>query len=169
MKQGFSNGFICAGFALVLAGCGSSNQYEDLTQYMDEIRARPHGKIEPLPDFTPYEAFTYSASGERSPFDEPITSQRRDLSFNAAVRPDPNRTKQFLEGFALVLSVWWARLTMMAATHALVNIDGSVYRVKVGDYMGRNHGRMTISPIVRFMSLRLFVMVLITGWRGRGP
>ena len=77
--------------ALALSGCETSGQYDDLTQYMDEVRARPRGKIEPLPDFAPYEAFSYSAAGQRSPFDEPILNQRkRDNQFNRSV-PDAAR------------------------------------------------------------------------------
>ena len=42
---------------LSLSGCGSSD-FSDLQAYMDEVRARPKGQIEPLPQPEPYENFT---------------------------------------------------------------------------------------------------------------
>ncbi len=55
-----------------LAGCGGGSDFADLQSYMDEVRARPKGTIEPLPKFQPYEAFTYSAASLRSPFQPPV-------------------------------------------------------------------------------------------------
>ena len=36
-----------------LAGCGASSDFTDLQSFMEEIRARPKGEIEPLPKFVP--------------------------------------------------------------------------------------------------------------------
>ena len=51
-----------------VSACGSDN--DDLDQYINEVKARPGGRIEPLPEITPYEVFTYVADveGLRSPF-----------------------------------------------------------------------------------------------------
>ena len=54
--------FLIAAVALALAGCLGGDDFSDLQAYMDEVRARPQGAIEPLPKFQPYEAFTYSAA-----------------------------------------------------------------------------------------------------------
>ena len=50
----------------VLVGCGSGGDFADLRAYMDEVRARPKGAIEPLPKFQPYESFTYRAASLRT-------------------------------------------------------------------------------------------------------
>jgi hypothetical protein len=54
--------------ALGLASCGGD--MDDLDSYINEVKARPGGRIEPLPEITPYEVFTYVADsdGLRSPF-----------------------------------------------------------------------------------------------------
>ena len=54
--------------SLGLAACGSD--MDELDQYINEIKARPGGRIDPLPEITPYEGFTYVADkqGMRSPF-----------------------------------------------------------------------------------------------------
>ncbi len=133
---------VMASFGL-LAACGG-NEFADLQRFMDETRARPAGKIEPLPRFEPYEAFTYSASSLRSPFQPPIKidlSQRQKGSQD--IKPDENRVKQVLEGFNIESFEMVGTLSNSAGMQALIQGAGSVHRVGVGDYLGRNHGRVT--------------------------
>lgn len=132
-----------AAFGIMVSGCGS-NEFADLQRFMDETRARPAGQIEPLPRFEPYEAFTYSASSLRSPFQPPIKidlSQRQKGSQD--IKPDENRVKQFLEGFNIESFEMVGTLSNAAGMQALIQGAGSVHRVHVGDYLGRNHGRVT--------------------------
>ena len=99
------------GLAL-LAGCDGGGDFDDLRAYMAEVRARPKGSIEPLPSFLPYEAFTYSASSLRHPFQPPIKidlAQRQKGSKD--VRPDETRVKQFLEQFNIENFVMVGTLT----------------------------------------------------------
>lgn len=56
----------------MLGGCGGGSDFSDLQSFMDEVRAKPKGTIEPLPAFIPYEAFTYSAAALRHPFQPPV-------------------------------------------------------------------------------------------------
>ncbi|CAM3539419.1 pilus assembly protein PilP [Parendozoicomonas haliclonae] len=127
----------------ILAGCDSNAGYEDLSRFMDESRARPTGRIEPLPQFTPYEAFTYSASGMRSPFDKPIKVQLvRKQKVQSDIRPDLDRVKQYLENFAFDAFAMVGTLSDDNGFFALLSMDGGVHRVRVGDYLGRNHGRI---------------------------
>ncbi|HDY97577.1 MAG TPA: type 4a pilus biogenesis lipoprotein PilP [Pseudomonas sabulinigri] len=126
-----------------LAGCGN-NEFADLQRFMDETRARPAGKIEALPRFEPYEAFTYSAASLRSPFQPPIRidlTQRQRGSQD--IKPDENRVKQFLEGFNIESFEMVGTLSNNNGMQALVQGAGSVHRVQVGDYLGRNYGRIT--------------------------
>ena len=84
----------------LLSGCVGNADFSDLQQYMDEVRAKPKGTIEPLPAFIPYEAFTYSAAALRHPFQPPVKldlAQRQRGSKD--IQPDESRVKQFLEGF----------------------------------------------------------------------
>lgn len=127
----------------LLAGC-SSNEFNDLQVFMEETRARPAGAIEPLPQVTPYEAFTYSASSLRSPFQPPVRidlSQRERGSQN--IKPDEDRPRQFLEGFNIEGFDMVGVLSNQQGMQALIRGAGSVHRVKIGDYLGRNHGRVT--------------------------
>ncbi|NKQ13185.1 type 4a pilus biogenesis lipoprotein PilP [Pseudomonas sp. SST3] len=135
---------IALGLGLVLlTGCGASGDFEDLRAYMTEVRAKPKGTIEPLPAFLPYEAFTYSAASLRHPFQPPMKidlTQRQKGSKD--IRPDETRIKQFLEEFNIENFVMVGTLTNGGGTYALIKGGDGVHRVKVGDYLGRNHGRI---------------------------
>ena len=128
---------------LSLTACDSSGDFADLQAYMDEVRAKPRGVIEPLPQFQPYEAFTYSAAALRSPFQPPVRVdlQKRQKG-SAEVKPDEARPRQFLEGFNIELFQMVGLLANGNGRFALVSGVGGVHRVKVGDYLGRNHGRI---------------------------
>lgn len=127
----------------VLVGCGSGDT-SDLQAFMDETRAKPRGSIEPLPQFRAYEPFTYAASALRSPFQAPVridpTVRQRGTG---NIKPDVNRPKQFLEGFNIETFSMVGILANASGRYALVNGAGGVHRVKVGDYLGRNDGRIT--------------------------
>lgn len=127
----------------LLSGCGVSTDFDDLRRYMDEVRAKPKGTIEPLPAFLPYEAFTYSAASLRHPFQPPMKidlTQRQKGSKD--IQPDETRIKQFLEEFNIENFIMVGTLTNDAGMYALIRGGDGVHRVKVGDYLGRNHGRI---------------------------
>ena len=134
---------LCGLLLLSLNGCGSGGDFADLQAYMDEVRARPKGAIEPLPKFQPYEAFTYNASSLRSPFQPPV---KIDLAIkqkgSKVVKPNETRVKQFLEGFNIETFEMVGTLSNQEGTFALVRGAGGVHRVKVGDYLGRNDGKI---------------------------
>ncbi|MFI8480428.1 type 4a pilus biogenesis lipoprotein PilP [Pseudomonas sp. NPDC078700] len=129
---------------LTLSGCGSSSDFADLQAYMDEVRARPKGSIEPLPKFQPYESFTYSAASLRSPFQPPVKIEMvQRAKGSKEIKPDETRVKQFLEGFNIEVFEMVGTLSNDRGTFALVSGAGGVHRIKVGDYLGRNNGRIT--------------------------
>lgn len=130
----------------LLVGCDSNNDFADLQGFMADVKAKPKGAIEPLPKFQAYEAFTYNAAALRSPFQPPIKIdlvQREKGS--KEIKPDEARVKQFLEGFNIETFEMVGTLKNETGAYALVKGAGGVHRVRTGDYLGRNHGRiMTI-------------------------
>ncbi len=134
---------MCGLIFACLSGCDAGREFSDLQAYMDEVRARPKGSIEPLPQFQPYEPFTYSAAGMRSPFQKPVkidvASQQKG---SKDIKPDEARIKQFLEGFNIEAFQMVGTLSGGTGEYALVKGAGGVYRVKIGDYLGSNHGRV---------------------------
>ncbi len=128
--------------ALGIAACGGD--HDDLDQYINEVKARPGGRIEPLPEITPYEVFTYiaDAQGMRSPF-VPDTPQASGAATGGA-RPDLDRSREYLESFPLDTLGMVGTLYIGENMYGLVRTaDGLIHRVVPGNYMGQNDGRIT--------------------------
>jgi type IV pilus assembly protein PilP len=129
-----------AGFAL--SACGGD--MDDLDQYVNSVKARPGGRIEPLPEITPYEVFTYiaDAEGHRSPF-VPDSPQAAAGMAAGGTRPDPERSREFLEQFPLDTLRMVGTLELGETHFGLVQTsDGLIHRVVPGNYMGQNDGRI---------------------------
>ena len=133
-------------FVLLMSGCGVNSDTSDLRQFVDGVMAQPRGMVEPLPVFDPYEAFSYSATGLRSPFDLPINLDdivKRNV-VESNIKPDLNRSKEQLETFSL------GSLNMVGTIRkedkslwALVSApEGGIHKIKEGFFMGQNHGKV---------------------------
>lgn len=133
---------LCIGSGL-LSAC-SAEDFADLDRFMEEKRALPGGTIVPLPTFKTYEAFAYSATNLRSPFDRPIEVREiTQLQAIAAIKPDENRSKEFLEQFTLDSLLMVGTLARDKNNWTLIkDPEGGVHRVDAGSYLGRDHGKI---------------------------
>jgi type IV pilus assembly protein PilP len=124
--------------ALLAAGCGGD--MDDLMAYVDEVKARPGGRIEPLPQIKPYQTFNYDAGTRRSPFVQDTGPSTGQL---AGPKPDISRPKEYLEGFPLDTLNMVGTLEREGRTYGLVQTgDGLVHRVLPGNFLGQNDGRV---------------------------
>lgn len=124
--------------AVVLTGCGSGKS--DLDQYIDKIKARPGGRIEPLPKVKPYETFAYEADSLRSPFVPDRPAGRAGAS---GPRPEVTRPKEFLEQFPIDSLAMAGTISQGNSTYGLVQTkDGLLHKVKPGNYIGQYDGRV---------------------------
>ena len=74
--------------AALLSACGGKD-FSDLDAFMASKRDRPGGVIAPIPTFKAYEAFSYSATTLRSPFDRPVEVREiSQLQAISAIKPD---------------------------------------------------------------------------------
>ncbi|NPU92315.1 MAG: pilus assembly protein PilP [Gammaproteobacteria bacterium] len=131
---------------LLVGGCGGDGQFEDLQGRMSEIKNRPKGRIEPPPEFKVYKAFSYSAAALRSPFERPLDVELASLPQQRSnVKPDLNRPKEVLEQFGIDSLVMVGTLANPGGPlFALVrDPDQGLHRIKPGNYMGRNFGKIT--------------------------
>jgi type IV pilus assembly protein PilP len=127
----------------VLSGCGGSDDFSDIDAFLKEVNEKPKGTIEPIPRFQTYQAFTYQASDLRSPFQPPIRVEQASRPKGSKdIHPDPNRVKQFLEGFNIEDFEMVGTLANASGRFALMKGGGGVHRVKVGDYIGQNDGKI---------------------------
>lgn len=138
--------YLLLAFFVSLAGCSNSSDTSDLKQFVDKTLSLPRGRIEPIPVFKPYEFFNYSAAGLRSPFELPVIVDTSVVLQNQEnnIAPDFDRVKEQLEQSPL------GELTMVGSMKggdqelwALIqDSEGNIVRVKAGNYMGQNHGRI---------------------------
>ena len=136
-KQLLQVGVLCS--VSLLLGCASGVD-DELLSYVDEIKARPGGRIEALPQIKPYETFSYAADDVRSPFtpDRPAAP-----SSMAGPKPIQDRDKEYLEQFPLDTLAMVGTLDRSGQTFGLVKTkDGMVHRVTSGNYVGQNDGRI---------------------------
>jgi type IV pilus assembly protein PilP len=127
--------------AASLSACGGAN--DDLRAYIDEVKARPGGRIEPLPPVEPAPSFVYEPGTRRSPFMPDAPTRRASNDPNAVDGPDRNRPREFLEQFPLDTLSMVGTLADRRASFGLVQTtDGLVHRVTVGNHMGQNFGRI---------------------------
>ena len=133
----------CALVLLAMSGlvaCGGDS--DDLDAYINSIKAKPGGRIEPLPEITPYEVFTYTADVQnvRSPF-MPDTPQQAGPA--GGTRPDPDRPREHLEQYSLDTLEMVGTLNLGETEYGLVQTaDGLIHRVLPGNYMGQNDGHI---------------------------
>jgi type IV pilus assembly protein PilP len=134
-----------AAVALAVLTAGCSNDMSDLMTYVDQVKTRPGGRIEPLPQIKPYETHAYSAEDLRSPFQPDLPQQR---SSGGGPQPDDTRNKEYLEQFPLDSLRMVGTVEQNSQTFGLVRtVDGLVHRVLPGNYLGQNDGRIvSISP-----------------------
>lgn len=136
-SKGVFRCLLIAALAALTAACSGGN--DDLQAYLDEVKARPGGRIEPLPQIKPYETFAYEAELLRSPF-VPDTPKGRAA---AGPRPEANRPKEYLEQFPLDTLTMVGTLEMNQSRYGLLQTqDGLVHRVVPGNYVGQNDGRV---------------------------
>ncbi|HEX5340601.1 MAG TPA: pilus assembly protein PilP [Gammaproteobacteria bacterium] len=129
---------------LVLAGCG--DRMNDLRQYADQVKARKGGYVEPLPQVKPFEVYSYSDQNKRSPFDpqlQSLNNPNQNGNAKSGIHPDFNRNREYLEQFPLDALKMLGTLTEDRTLWALIRDgDGIVHRVKTGNYMGQNFGKI---------------------------
>ena len=130
-----------AGLAFLLGGC-AQQEMQDLVDYTVAVKARAPGPIDPIPQIKQAETFLYVPDGRRDPFKP---SQESDLISEVAAsggpRPDPNRRKEELEGYPLDTMRMVGTLQQDEDSWGLVKTnDGTVHRVKPGNYLGLNYG-----------------------------
>ena len=127
----------------LMGGCKQDNS--DLTDFIDSVKAKPATDIPPIPDIAAYQPFNYPAH-TRSPFDDSVIAAKLvpEHKPTSNVRVDSHRSKEYLEGFPLDSLKMVGTLTQGGVKWGLIRTpDGTIQRVKVGNYIGQNHGKIT--------------------------
>ena len=141
---------------LGVAGCVSDDM-GDLEKQVSKIMSKPGGRLEPLPEIKPYEAYVYESgkSGARNPFKRFYVVEQSlaieesegpvDDGLTEEMRNEiQNRNREELERFELD-SIKMVGTLQNEDNHWGIVLDpgGIVHRVKTGNYIGLNIGKIT--------------------------
>lgn len=134
-----------AAMSVMLAGCTSD--ISDLERFVAAEKAKRPGSIEPLPQVQPYETYTYQAHELRSPFvpeSQPDAGPVTQPQNGSGIQPDFNRNREYLETFPLDALKMVGTIEAAGGRNYAVVVDaeGAVHRVRPGNYLGQNHGKI---------------------------
>lgn len=129
---------------LALGACGGE-AHEDLRAWIKEQENMPRPRIEPLPEVKPFEVFAYNA--DKDGLIDPFRPRKIELPKQAAgsgIRPDLNRAREPLEAYPIENLRMVGTLSQKKEIFALIKTpDNNLFRVKQGNYLGQNFGRIT--------------------------
>jgi type IV pilus assembly protein PilP len=128
-----------------------TSDQDNLSRYIAEVKARPAAPIPPIPEVETYTPYKYDGLAGRDPF-RSSTSEGNDQvaagTRGSGPRPDLQRTREYLERFELDTLTMVGTFSKESYKWALIrDPDGVVHRVSVGNYLGKNHGKINaITP-----------------------
>lgn len=128
---------------VVLVGCGDRVSLAEAE--MQKIQQQNPQPIEPPPQPQKVEDFEYAASNVRNPFvAQSLIEMQAKMANTPSIKPDENRAKEELEAYDLKDLIYKGKVVAPdGQEYGLVLApDGLVRDVQVGNYMGKNHGRI---------------------------
>lgn len=131
---------------IVLTGCAGSG--EDLQQWMIEQRNAAKPKVEPVAEPKRFVPQTFSSESGLSPFsvekfNNTLRNEAGKATNSALIAPELQRRKEPLEAMPLDEMSMVGLLNKGGKIVALVRVNGLLYQVKPGNYLGQNYGRVT--------------------------
>ena len=127
----------------MLSACSES--MDDLDKYIVAVKARPADPIAPVPPVKTYTPYDYEGLTGRDPFRQSLSEGSDDVRSTQGTGPRPNfdRPKEYLERYELDTLSMVGTFSKEESDWALVrDPEGIIHRVPVGDYIGKNHGRV---------------------------
>ncbi len=148
--------------SLIVAAC-SNDDLSDLRSYVAQIKAKDKVDIEPLPEIQTVETFVFDPEGLRNPFVPTAnTEESSQIAVENGIRPDEIRSREELESYSLDSLRMVGTVNMKSSLWGLIQAnDGTIHRVRNGNYMGKNHGK-----IIRVMDDQIELLEIITDGPG---
>jgi type IV pilus assembly protein PilP len=134
-----------------LSGCFDPGM-DDLIQEIEQVKQRKNPAVSPIPDFKLIGAYFYEVENMRDPFESLVDTLTENVPQAGGEQkkancptPDPYRVRIGLELVPLdslqmvgTLQETNGQLWALVASKS----DGTIQRVKVGDYIGENYGKI---------------------------
>ncbi|MCL2162649.1 MAG: pilus assembly protein PilP [Betaproteobacteria bacterium] len=131
------------GCGVLMAGC--ANDQEDIQKWMNGQAADMRGAVKPLPEVRIFPVVDYLAVNDLEPFNaariEPTKPEKRRVD---DPRLDPDRQREPLEAYPLETLRMVGVLGKGKSINALIQADKALYQVRIGNFMGRNYGKVIV-------------------------
>ncbi|MCL2875112.1 MAG: pilus assembly protein PilP [Betaproteobacteria bacterium] len=150
------------GSSVLTLGC--TNDQEDILKWMNEQAVDMRGAVKPLPEVKIFPVVNYLAVNDLEPFNatriEPSRPEKRRVD---DPRLNPDRQREPLEAYPLESLKMVGVLEKGKLLNALIQVDKALYQVHVGNFMGRNYGKV-ISINQDSLELQELIEDLNEGW-----
>lgn len=126
----------------LLVGCGGG-EHEDIKKWMEESSRDLRGRVPPLPELKPFPIISYEAHDQMDPFTPGrVEPEKKE---GGGMKPDFDRPREQLENFPLesLHFVGLMNKNKGKTRHALIQVDGVIYQVGKGNYLGQSYGRIS--------------------------
>ena len=135
--------FYAAAAAAMLSACGA--ELGELQSWMEQQRREVKPNVQPLSPPRKYDPQPYAAQGSTDPFSNQklsVALKRDERAPSSLLAAELNRRKEPLEAYPLDSMSMVGSLNKLGRPYALLRVDGLLYQVKPGDYIGQNYGRI---------------------------
>jgi type IV pilus assembly protein PilP len=130
--------------ALALSACSGGD--DELQAWMEQQRHEAQPSVKPLSPPAKFNPQAYTGLEGMEPFStQKLTGALKQEARqpNSAVAAELNRRKEPLEAFPLDSMAMVGSVNRKGVPVALLKVDNLLYRVKVGEYIGQNYGKIT--------------------------
>lgn len=132
--------FSCLLASLLLSAC-SSDEHQDVKEWMKDASKDIKGRVLPLPEIKPFPIVSYDATDLLNPFSpSKFEPDKKTEGSGGGIKPNFNRFKEPLEAYPLESLKMVGLLKQGKMTNAIIRADNKAYLVKIGNYLGQNFG-----------------------------
>jgi type IV pilus assembly protein PilP len=126
-----------------LAGCGA--ELDELQGWMEQQKREVKPNVAPLAPPRKFDPQPYVAADAVEPFSSQklaVAFKRDERAPSSLLAAELNRRKEPLEAYPLDSMSMVGFVNKQGRPFALLKVDGLLYQVKPGDYLGQNFGRV---------------------------
>jgi type IV pilus assembly protein PilP len=128
----------------MLAACGTDQ--EELQTWMEQQKREVKPSVDPLVPPKRFDPAPYKNAQAVEPFSTQklsVALKQEARAPNSLLSAELNRRKDPLEAHTLDGMSMVGSVTKQGKPFALLRVDGLLYQVKLGDYLGQNYGKIT--------------------------
>lgn len=129
--------------ALALSGCGA--ELDELQAWMDQQKREVKPNVPPLTPPKKFDPQPYAAADSVDPFSNQklaVALKRDERAPSSLLAAELKRRKEPLEAYPLDSMSMVGSMNRLGQPYALLRVEGLLYQVKVGEYIGQNYGRI---------------------------